>query len=156
MPSDLLRDVVYQVYLTQHGGENFILNAPRDTLFSQNREGILSLAGAHSSCRYDEKSASRHSPVIAHKCASNAGYTALYLLSVFTGQVIFSYMDNNGGKAMRNMRWLVISFAAVTLILVVATFISVRLVARPSRRMVRAHRFMPPSMLRVAYLFPDS
>ncbi|TYZ61190.1 hypothetical protein PybrP1_009882 [[Pythium] brassicae (nom. inval.)] len=99
---------VYQVYLTQYGGEEFILHAPRDTLFSQNREGILSLAG----------------------------YTALYMLAVFTGQVIFSYMDNNGGRAMRNIRWLALTFAAVTLILVVATFISVRLVARPSRRMM--------------------
>lgn len=39
---------VYQVYLTQYGGEDFILNAPRDTLLSQNREGILSLAGVSS------------------------------------------------------------------------------------------------------------
>ena len=36
----------YQVYLSQYGGEEYILHAPRgDDLMSQNREGILSLAG---------------------------------------------------------------------------------------------------------------
>ncbi|GAB9469193.1 hypothetical protein Gpo141_00006479 [Globisporangium polare] len=98
----------YQVYLTQYDGEDFIVNAPRDNLFSQNREGILSLAG----------------------------YTSLYMLAVFTGQVIFSYMESNGGKAMRNIRWLALSFSVITVVLVVATFLSTRLVARPSRRMV--------------------
>ncbi|KAF1790247.1 GWT1 protein [Phytophthora cactorum] len=35
----------YQVYLSHYGGEEYILDAPRDNLMSQNREGILSLAG---------------------------------------------------------------------------------------------------------------
>lgn len=35
----------YQLYLSHYDGEEFIINAPRDTLFRQNREGILSLAG---------------------------------------------------------------------------------------------------------------
>ncbi|KAJ8525804.1 hypothetical protein ON010_g15310 [Phytophthora cinnamomi] len=35
----------YQVFLSQFGGEDYILNEPRDNLLSQNREGILSLAG---------------------------------------------------------------------------------------------------------------
>lgn len=64
------------------------------------------------------------------------GYTSLYMLAVFTGQVIFSYMESNGGKAMRNIRWLALSFSVITVVLVVATFLSTRLVARPSRRMV--------------------
>lgn len=37
--------VGYQVYLSSFGGEDFIINAPRENLFSQNREGILSLFG---------------------------------------------------------------------------------------------------------------
>jgi glucosaminylphosphatidylinositol acyltransferase len=41
-----LLGVGYQIYLTYFGGEDFILHAPRDTLFEQNREGILSLFGA--------------------------------------------------------------------------------------------------------------
>lgn len=61
------------------------------------------------------------------------------MLAVFTGQSIFGYMDSNGGKAMRNIRWLAVSFAVLTLVLVVATFLATRLVARPSRRMVRLH-----------------
>jgi phosphatidylinositol glycan class W len=102
--------VGYQLYLTHDGGEDFILYAPRDTLFEQNREGILSLAG----------------------------YTSLYMLAVFTGQVTFGYMESNGAKAIRNMRWLALSFTVLTIVLVVATFVAVRLVARPSRRMVRS------------------
>jgi hypothetical protein len=35
----------YQMYLSHYGGEEFVINAPRDTLFRQNREGIFSLAG---------------------------------------------------------------------------------------------------------------
>ncbi|KAF1336437.1 Gpi-anchored wall transfer protein 1, partial [Globisporangium splendens] len=100
----------YQLYLTHDGGEDFILYAPRDTLFEQNREGILSLAG----------------------------YTSLYMFAVSTGQVTFGYMESNGAKAVRNMRWLALSFTVLTIVLVVATFVSVRLIARPSRRMVRS------------------
>jgi hypothetical protein len=37
--------VGYEVYLTHFGGTAFILEAPRDSLFAQNREGILSLLG---------------------------------------------------------------------------------------------------------------
>ncbi|CAI5731491.1 unnamed protein product [Peronospora destructor] len=48
----------YQMYLSQYGGEEYILNAPRNSLMSQNREGILSLAG----------------------------YTSLYMLSVYAGR----------------------------------------------------------------------
>lgn len=59
------------------------------------------------------------------------------MLAVFTGQVIFSYMESNGGKAMRNIRWLALSFSIITVVLVIATFLSTRLVARPSRRMVQ-------------------
>lgn len=35
------------MYLSQYGGEEYILDAPRDNLMSQNREGILSLAGKY-------------------------------------------------------------------------------------------------------------
>ncbi|KAL4159591.1 hypothetical protein PRNP1_000168 [Phytophthora ramorum] len=98
----------YQTYLSQYGGEEYILDAPRDNLMSQNREGILSLAG----------------------------YTSLYMLAVYAGQSIFSYMDTNGAKLQRNMRWLVISLFAVAGLLWLSTFLSVRLVSRPSRRML--------------------
>ncbi|TMW57331.1 hypothetical protein Poli38472_003256 [Pythium oligandrum] len=100
--------VGYQVYLSQYGGEDFILNAPRDTIFSQNREGILSLIG----------------------------YTALYISSVYAGQVVFSRMDSNGGKTLRNFRWLVIWFGLAVVLLTLGTFVVTRLVARPSRRMM--------------------
>ncbi|KAE9014571.1 hypothetical protein PF011_g7983 [Phytophthora fragariae] len=98
----------YQVYLSQFGGEEYILDAPRDTLMSQNREGILSLAG----------------------------YTSLYLLSVYAGECIFGYMASNAAKLHRNMRWLTITLFIVAALLWATTFLSVRLVARPSRRML--------------------
>uniref|UniRef100_M4BD66 GPI-anchored wall transfer protein 1 n=1 Tax=Hyaloperonospora arabidopsidis (strain Emoy2) TaxID=559515 RepID=M4BD66_HYAAE len=99
----------YQVYLSQYGGEEYILHAPRgDDLMSQNREGILSLAG----------------------------YASLYMLSVNAGQCIFANIDANGSKAQRNMRWLVITLFAVTVMLWLSTYLSVRLVTRPSRRML--------------------
>ncbi|CAI5732603.1 unnamed protein product [Hyaloperonospora brassicae] len=98
----------YQVYLSRYGGEEYILHAPRDDLMGQNREGILSLAG----------------------------YTSLYMLSVTAGQRIFACIDANGSKAQRNMRWLVLTLVAVTVILWLSTYLSVRLVARPSRRML--------------------
>lgn len=85
-------------------------------------------------------------------CSDYTGYTALYMLAVFTGQVIFSYMDNSGGKAMRNIRWLALTFAATTLLLVVATFIAVRLVARPSRRMVRRRHSLAGGALVAVYI----
>jgi hypothetical protein len=65
-----------------------------------------------------------------------SGYTSLYLLSVYAGQRIFGYMDANGAKAQRNMRWLMISLFVVAGMLWLSTYLSVRLVARPSRRMV--------------------
>eukprot|EP00644_Phytophthora_capsici_P007212 jgi/Phyca11/7796/fgenesh1_pm.PHYCAscaffold_22_\ len=98
----------YQLYLSHYGGEEYILNAPRDNLMSQNREGILSLAG----------------------------YTSLYMLAVYAGQSIFGYMDSNGSKLHRNMRWLTITLVVVAGFLWLSTFLSVRLVARPSRRML--------------------
>ncbi|KAG2817499.1 hypothetical protein PC116_g16624 [Phytophthora cactorum] len=98
----------YQVYLSHYGGEEYILDAPRDNLMSQNREGILSLAG----------------------------YTSLYMLSVYTGQCLFGYMDLNGTKLHRNMRWLVITLFVISGLVWLSTFLSVRLVARPSRRML--------------------
>ncbi|GLE07840.1 hypothetical protein PINS_up019249 [Pythium insidiosum] len=98
----------YQVYLTHDGGEEFILYAPRDTLFSQNREGILSLFG----------------------------YTALYIASVALGRMLFSYFESHGARAMRNLRAMVFTLGLGLVILVTATFLSNRLVARPSRRMV--------------------
>lgn len=64
------------------------------------------------------------------------GYTALYLLAVYIGQTIFSHMDSNGAKALRNLRWLVVTLFAATAFLVLATYMTVRLVSRPSRRMV--------------------
>jgi hypothetical protein len=39
--------LVYQIFLSYYGGENYIIHARRDNLFSQNREGILSLAGKY-------------------------------------------------------------------------------------------------------------
>ncbi|KAG7399587.1 hypothetical protein PHYBOEH_008582 [Phytophthora boehmeriae] len=104
----LLIALGYQVYLSHYDGEDFILNAPRDNLFSQNREGVLSLAG----------------------------YTALYMLAVYAGQGIFGYMDANGAKSQRNMRWLVLTLIVVDAMLWLSTYLSVRLVARPSRRML--------------------
>ncbi|KAG7393413.1 hypothetical protein PHYPSEUDO_009617 [Phytophthora pseudosyringae] len=98
----------YQVYLSQYGGEEYILHAPRDNLMSQNREGILSLAG----------------------------YSSLYMLSVYAGQCIFGYMDFNGSKLHRNMRWLAVTLFVIAGFLWLSTFLSVRLVARPSRRML--------------------
>ncbi|RQM15597.1 hypothetical protein DD237_003517 [Peronospora effusa] len=95
------------MYLSQYGGEEYMLNAPRDNLMNQNREGILSLAG----------------------------YTSLYMLSIYAGQNIFGYIDTNGAKAQRNMRWLVATLLALTVMLWLSTYLSVRLVARPSRRM---------------------
>lgn len=125
------------MYLTQYDGEDFIVNAPRDNLFSQNREGILSLAGTFQYHSFDLR-VELHSNGTHSLCATIcSGYTSLYMLAVFTGQVIFSYMESNGGKAMRNIRWLALSFSVITVVLVVATFLSTRLVARPSRRMVR-------------------
>ncbi|RMX64698.1 hypothetical protein DD238_003665 [Peronospora effusa] len=96
------------MYLSQYGGEEYMLNAPRDNLMNQNREGILSLAG----------------------------YTSLYMLSIYAGQNIFGYIDTNGAKAQRNMRWLVATLLALTVMLWLSTYLSVRLVARPSRRML--------------------
>ncbi|CAH0483088.1 unnamed protein product [Peronospora belbahrii] len=98
----------YQVYLSQYGGEDYILNAPRDNLMSQNREGTLTLAG----------------------------YTSLYMLSVYAGQNIFSYINVNGPKAQRKIRWLTATLLAVSMMLWLSTYVSVRLVARPSRRML--------------------
>ncbi|CAH0488366.1 unnamed protein product [Peronospora farinosa] len=98
----------YQMYLSQYGGEEYMLNAPRDNLMNQNREGILSLAG----------------------------YTSLYMLSIYAGRNIFGYIDTNGAKAQRNMRWLVAALLALTVMLWLSTYLSVRLVARPSRRML--------------------
>jgi hypothetical protein len=37
--------VGYQLYLIFFGGEDFIINSPRDNLFSKNREGILGCLG---------------------------------------------------------------------------------------------------------------
>lgn len=104
----ILIAVSYQVYLSHFGGEEYILNAPRHNLMSQNREGILSLAG----------------------------YTSLYMLSVYIGQCIFGYMDSNVLKLHRNMRWLTIALFVISGLVWVSTFLSVRLVARPSRRML--------------------
>ncbi|KAL3668389.1 hypothetical protein V7S43_006478 [Phytophthora oleae] len=98
----------YQLYLSHYGGEEYILTAPRDNLMSQNREGILSLAG----------------------------YTSLYMFAVYAGQSIFSYMDSNGSKMHRNMRWLAITLVVIAVFLWLSTFLAVRLVARPSRRML--------------------
>ncbi|OWZ05110.1 hypothetical protein PHMEG_00022866 [Phytophthora megakarya] len=98
----------YQLYLSHYDGEEYILNAPRDNLMNQNREGILSLAG----------------------------YTSLYMLAVYAGQCIFGYMDSNGVKLHRNMRWLVTTLFVVAGLLWMSTFLAVRLVSRPSRRML--------------------
>ncbi|TDH72124.1 hypothetical protein CCR75_004555 [Bremia lactucae] len=57
---------------------DYILESPRNSLLSQNREGILSLAG----------------------------YTSLYLVSIYTGQCIFGAIEPNTFKSHRNMRWL--------------------------------------------------
>lgn len=98
----------YQLYLSQFGGEYYILESPRDSLLSQNREGILSLAG----------------------------YTSLYLVSIYTGQCIFGAIEPNTFKSHRNMRWLVISLFCISGLLWAATFLSIRLIAQPSRRML--------------------
>ncbi|DAZ95884.1 TPA: hypothetical protein N0F65_009086 [Lagenidium giganteum] len=100
--------VVYQIYLTHYGGEDFVINAPRDTLFSQNREGILSLLG----------------------------YTSLYILSVSAGQVAFSYLGTNGIKATRNLRWLAVNLLGLAIMSGVATFVTSELFSQSSRRMV--------------------
>lgn len=52
------------------------------------------------------------------------------------GQKIFSLMDSHGGKAIRNLRWLTLSLAFTMLLFAIGTFITSRIVARPSRRMV--------------------
>ncbi|KAG1691459.1 hypothetical protein DVH05_026948 [Phytophthora capsici] len=121
----------YQLYLSHYGGEEYILHAPRDNLMSQNREGILSLAGMLSSI---PKLAARQRLMYPVCCP---GYTSLYMLAVYAGQSIFGYMDSNGSKLHRNMRWLTITLVVVAGFLWLSTFLSVRLVARPSRRMVR-------------------
>lgn len=64
------------------------------------------------------------------------GYTSLYLLAVYVGQTVFSYVDSTGGKALRNLRWMVVTLFTAAVLLVLATYMSVRLVSRPSRRMV--------------------
>lgn len=63
------------------------------------------------------------------------------MLAVSAGRLVFGYMDSNGGKAMRNMRWLTLTVGGLTLICVVATFVSSRTVARASRRMVLYHEY---------------
>ena len=63
------------------------------------------------------------------------------MLSVYAGQNIFGYIDANGAKAQRNMRWLVATLLAVTVMLWLSTYLSVQLVARPSRRMVSIPHF---------------
>ncbi|UIZ27206.1 hypothetical protein KXD40_005711 [Peronospora effusa] len=108
------------MYLSQYGGEEYMLNAPRDNLMNQNREGILSLA----------------EQLTSYDVLRLPGYTSLYMLSIYAGQNIFGYIDTNGAKAQRNMRWLVATLLALTVMLWLSTYLSVRLVARPSRRML--------------------
>ncbi|RHY33700.1 hypothetical protein DYB32_004173 [Aphanomyces invadans] len=69
----------YQVGLTKFGIQDYIFNAPRVDLFSQNREGIFSLCG----------------------------YLPLYLLSVAIGQVIFSKTNANSRHVVRGDRWMI-------------------------------------------------
>ncbi|KAI9905667.1 hypothetical protein PsorP6_013768 [Peronosclerospora sorghi] len=107
-PVALLIALSYQVYLSYYSGEEYILQAPRVNLMSQNREGILSLAG----------------------------YTSLYMLSVYLGHSIFIYIDINKAKAQRNMRWLVITLLAVSGTLWLLLYLSLRLIGLPSRRML--------------------
>lgn len=126
----------YQVYMSQLGGEEYILDAPRDNLMSQNREGILSLAGALISIGLSVTGTMQRLILFSLNIL-RPGYSSLYLLSVYAGGCIFGYMDSNGAKLHRNMRWLVISLFVVAAFLWATTFLSVRLVARPSRRMVR-------------------
>ncbi|ETW08799.1 hypothetical protein, variant [Aphanomyces invadans] len=103
----------YQVGLTKFGIQDYIFNAPRVDLFSQNREGIFSLCG----------------------------YLPLYLLSVAIGQVIFSKTNANSRHVVRGDRWMIaklfmIGFTAWGVSDLVSTHLT-----RPSRRLVRAWIF---------------
>ncbi|OQR81437.1 GPI-anchored wall transfer protein 1 [Thraustotheca clavata] len=76
VPTALIILTCYQIALTNYGVTDYIFNAPRVDLFSQNREGIFSLCG----------------------------YLPLYIFSVAIGKVIFS-QSKVGAKMLRSTRW---------------------------------------------------
>ncbi|KAG9416630.1 hypothetical protein AC1031_001021 [Aphanomyces cochlioides] len=109
VPAALILLAAYQYGLLYRGIEDFIFNAPRVDLFSQNREGIFSLCG----------------------------YLPLYLLSVAVGQIIFA--DSAGSASRNHIRadrWTVGSLFLVGFTTWGITHLFSTHVTEPSRRLL--------------------